>query len=201
MSKANMTPFFEWFKTLSSTKPWLVVGKGPSFSKVSSINLEDYLVVGLNHVMFKIPCLLGHAIDSEVYNKSDNKFLCRHLVTPWEPHIGFKPGNKSLVDLDAANRIGHKDVLYYNSSRTRKVSMRRGGPEVRVKLFGAVAVMNLLAMAGVRLVNTIGIDGGTSYHDEFNKSDLLCNGRSSFNDQFSEFNFTKKKYGLVISPM
>lgn len=201
MPKANMTPFFEWFESSNITKPWLVVGKGPSFSKVSDINLADYSVIGLNHVMFKIPCLLGHAVDLEVYNTSDNKFLCQHLVTPWEPHTKFKPCNKSLLELDSANSIGHKKILYYNSSGTTKTRLKKGGPEVRVKMFGAVAVMNLLAMAGVKLIYTIGVDGGNSYHTEFNKADLLSNGRSSFNDQFAEFKLTKDKYGLTIKPM
>mgnify|MGYP006291687335 CR=1 FL=1 len=199
--KFKMTPFFNWLKLNKVSKPWLVVGKGPSFSRINEINLDDYSVVALNHVMFQIPCLLGHAIDLDVYNSSDNNFLCRHLVTPWEPHINFKPGGKNLIDLMMESRLGFNSILYYNSSRTKKKDLKAEGPEVRVRFFGSVAVMNLLAMSGASHIFTVGIDGGSRYSQPFELHNLLANGRKSFDDQFGEFSITKKKYGVDIVPI
>jgi hypothetical protein len=199
--KYKLQPFLEWYKAQELSKPWLVVGQGPSFSHINKVDLDSYSVLALNHVMFEIPCLLGHAIDLDVYNTSDNKFLCQHLVTPWEPHINFKPGNKSLLDLMFENRLEYRNILYYNSSRTRNKNLKYKGPDVRVRFFGSVAAMNLLAMAGVKTIHTLGIDGGSKYHPSFDEADLLANGRQSFDSQFSEFKLTEKRYGVTISPL
>jgi hypothetical protein len=198
--KFKLTPFFNWLKLNKVSKPWLVVGKGPSFDRINEINLKDYTVVGLNHVMFEIPCNFGHAIDLDVYD-TDEQFKCEHLITPWEPHIDFKPGGKNLIDLMMESRLGFNSILYYNSSRTKKKNLRVEGPEVRVRFFGSVAVMNLLAMSGASRIFTVGVDGGSKYSQPFELHNLLANGRKSFDDQFSEFSITKKKYGVDIVPI
>lgn len=199
--KYHITPFFTWFKKENINKPWLVVGKGPSFDKINKVNLDDYSVIGLNHVMFKIPCLIGHAIDLDVYELPSSEFLCKYLMTPWEPHINFKPGSNSLIDLMMDGRLGYNDILYYESSRTSDKRFKNGGPVVRVRHFGSVAVMNVLAMAGVKEIFTVGIDGGDSYSRSFDKKTLLANGRKSFDSQFSEFSETSKSYGTRITPL
>jgi hypothetical protein len=196
----KLSPFFHWIKSYVSDKPWLVVGKGPSFERIKELNLDDYNVVALNHVMFQIPCLLGHAIDLDVHTEASG-FKCKYLVCPWEPHISFKPGGKSLVDIMMLGGLKFEEVLYYNSSRTNKKTLKTMGPTVRVKLFGSVAVMNLLAMAGIKKIYTIGIDGGSTYSKHFNTEDLLANGRKSFDDQFSEFRFAERQYGVSIKPI
>lgn len=199
--KYKIQPFFEWYKSQDITKPWLVVGKGPSFNKIDKVNLNDYSVCALNHVMFEIPCILGHAIDLDVYEARNKKFLCQNLVTPWEPHINFSPGGKTLLDLMFENRLGYGNVLYYNSSRTTNKNLKYKGPEVRVRYFGSVAVMNLLAMAGVKTIYTLGIDGRNKYSHIFNGSDLLANGRKSFDVQFSEFRLTRETFKVSITPL
>lgn len=196
----KLSPFFHWIRSYASDKPWLVAGKGPSFERIKELNLNEYNVVALNHVMFEIPCLLGHAIDLDVHTEASG-FKCKYLVSPWEPHINFKPGGKSLVDIMMQGGLKFDNVLYYNSSRTNKKSLKTMGPTVRVRLFGSVAVMNLLAIAGIKKIYTIGIDGGSTYSKHFNKEDLLANGRSSFDGQFSEFKLTKKQYGTDIAPI
>lgn len=199
--KYHITPFFNWFKKEKIDKPWLVVGKGPSFDQINKVSLDDYSVIGLNHVMFKIPCLIGHAIDLDVYELPCREFLCKHLLTPWEPHINFKPGGYSLIDLMLDSRLGYNDLLYYDSSRTTKDDLKMGGPTVRVRHFGSVAVMNILAMAGVKEIFTVGIDGGNKYSHSFDKKNLLANGRASFDSQFLEFDDTTKRYGTTITPL
>ena len=193
--------FFDWFKSKTFSKPWLIVGKGPTFDRVNEINLNDYHVLGLNHVMYRIPCLLGHAIDYDVYNKSEEKFLCRHLVTPWEPHIDNSPGGHSVFSLArTGGLVLNVPALWYNSSRSKPL-MIKSGPVVRVRGFSGVAAVNLLANAGVKEVFTLGVDGGTKYSSKFDKSTLLANGRESFDCQKSEFKLAKKSFGITVKPL
>lgn len=197
----NLSCFFDWYNSNLFSKPWLIVGKGPTFDLLHKVNLSDYHVLGLNHVMYRIPCLLGHAIDYDVFKSSADKLLCQHIVTPWEPHIDFVPGGKT-----AANLFSSKDlhietpVLWYNSDRSKRL-MIQSGPVVRVKLFSACAAVNLLANAGVKVVHTIGVDGGKSYSKEFDPKDKLANGRASFDGQAKEFKLASKVFGVSVQPL
>ena len=197
----TLSNFFDWFNSKIFSKPWLVVGKGPTFDRVGEVNLNDYHVVGLNHVMYKIPCLLGHAIDLDVYYPEKDKFLCRYLVTPWEPHIDCVPGGQSIFSmLHKGGVVINVHTLWYNSSRSKPL-MIKSGPVVRVKGFSAVAAVNLLANAGVKEVFTLGVDGGTKYSSQFDTSTLLANGRSSFDCQKAEFKLAGKEFGTKVTPL
>jgi len=197
----NLINFFDWFKSNLFYKPWLVVGKGPSFDRVADIDLNDYHVVGLNHVMFKIPCLLGHVIDFDVIKLSVNNNLCRHIVTPWEPHVNFVPCGSTAANLFSDNSLSiNVPVLWYNSSRSKEI-MIQSGPVVRVKLFSAVAVVNLLASAGVKDILTLGVDEGDQYSSAFDDESRLSNGRTSFKGQVKEFKIASKTFGVSVKPL
>lgn len=197
----NLISFFDWFKSNLFYKPWLIVGKGPSFDRVADIDLDSYHVVGLNHVMFKIPCLLGHVIDFDVIKTSVSDNLCRHIVTPWEPHVNFAPCGKTALNLFSDKSLSvNVPVLWYNSSRSSKL-MIQSGPVVRVKLFSAVAAVNLLASSGVKEIFTLGVDEGTEYSKAFNEESRLANGRTSFKGQYNEFKLASKTFGVSVKPL
>lgn len=194
--------FFEWFKDFKSDKPWLIVGKGPSFDRLSEVDLTQYNVIGLNHVIYKIDCLLGSIIDIDVINKSEDKVRCLHIVTPWYPHINFKPTKKSIADFIGepwCDKVGTS--LWYNSSRSSRSGLSPGGPTVTVRCFNAVAVVNLLGSVGVKEVRTVGVDGGRSYSSNFKKDTLLSNGRQSFDCQKVEFKESKLRLGISVIPI
>lgn len=194
--------FFEWFKDFKSDKPWLIVGKGPSFDRLSEVDLTQYNVIGLNHVIYKIDCLLGSIIDIDVINKSEDKVRCLHIVTPWYPHINFKPTKKSIADFIGepwCDKVGTS--LWYNSSRSSRSGLSPGGPTVTVRCFNAVAVVNLLGSVGVKEVRTVGVDGGRSYSSNFKKDTLLLNGRQSFDCQKVEFKESKLRLGISVIPI
>lgn len=196
----NLINFFDWFSSNLLTKPWLVIGKGPSFDNIGKVDLDKYHIVGLNHVMYKVDCLLGHAIDLEVLSSSE-KPKCKFLVMPMEPHVRFKPCGDSLDNLfKVKSATVDVPVLWYNSSRSLPL-MIRSGPMVRVKLFSAVAVVNLLANAGVKEIFTLGVDEGTKYSKEFDVSDKLSNGRLSFDGQKKEFRIAQKVFGTLVVPL
>ena len=57
----------EWVgQTTFEPKPWLVLGKGQTFSRRGEFPLEDYLLMGLNNVVNEQSVDVAHIIDIEV---------------------------------------------------------------------------------------------------------------------------------------
>jgi hypothetical protein len=94
---------------------------------------------------------------------------------------------------------GRNRLLTYNSTLAKK--KKESLPVIKVRLFSAVAALNILVSAGVRTVFSLGIDGGSSYASDFDKATLLLNGRSSFDAQFAEMAKTIKKHKIKYSPL
>ena len=206
-----MQSFFEWFQSdkVNQLKPWLILGKGPSFSKRSQFDLDHYHRLSLNHTVRELPVRVAHMIDYDVVDACGEAILhnAQVLVLPWHPHTGNGPGRLNLDELSQHNPILRKmkeqgRLLWYNHSRSRH---RNGdSPVVRVKFFSAVAALNLLAEAGVRTVRSLGVDGGASYSDEFadlKDHTLLSNRRTSFDRQFEEIARTSAKTGVDYAPL
>jgi len=91
-------------------------------------------------------------------------------------------------------------LLWYNlSSWTKKPEIE--SPVVKVNHFSAEAAIRLLAMAGVRTIRTLGIDGGSGYAKEF--SDLKPNrgGNDSFRLQKRDLDGVVKELKIDIQPL
>src|SRR5919109_24140 len=86
-----MQNFFEWFKTkhINPDDPWLILGKGPSFSKRKEYDLSKYHTLSLNHVCREQAVFVAHAIDIEVIEDLGDglRGQCQYLVMPWVPHV------------------------------------------------------------------------------------------------------------------
>jgi hypothetical protein len=55
-----MREFLEWFRARTDlTRPWLILGKGPSFAKRSQFRLSEFLTLGLNHVCREQPVTIA----------------------------------------------------------------------------------------------------------------------------------------------
>lgn len=202
--------FFEWFRENADQmmdRPWLVLGKGPSFARISSVNREEYHLLGLNHVVSRVPVTLAHAIDLDVILACEGMLEAnaRYVVMPLYPHVNNCAGTRKLFDyfeeipvlarLAAAGRL-----LWYNAATTELTE--QGYPVVPVKYFSAEAAVNLLAMAGVRCIRTLGIDGGATYSQQFSQlGTLLANGRRSFNIQFRQIAKAIMKHDLDYAPL
>ncbi len=196
----------EWIKARSQDqRPWLLVGKGPSLDRRSEFDLSGYHVLTLNHSCLLVSPSLAHFTDLEAAVECINHLDDGNipLVMPWHPHVGFRPSPNSLGDYvrnDSAKRGGlgrmySRNLLYsYNSTRAR--NRVQWLPTVPVRFFSAVAGLNLLALAGVRVIRSLGVDGGTGYARELDAKDRLANGRDSFDAQFSEMRKTVAKFKL-----
>lgn len=205
-----MQPFFEWFaKTVDPSEPWLILGKGPSFALRGDFDLSRFHLISLNHAVREEPVFVAHIIDLDVIEACGPALErnAQMLVMPWYPHVRNEVGVRTLAEimpeipvlqrLDAEGRL-----LWYDLSTS---PVRHGTPPVvEATYFSAEAALNLLALAGVRRVRSLGVDGGSAYSGAFEdlrNSTLLANGRTSFDLQFAGFARTILRTGVNFAPL
>jgi Glycosyl transferase family 8 len=205
-----MKHFFEWFAASGhSARPWLMLGKGPSFDKRSAYELDAYLLLSLNHVVREGRTNIAHMIDIEVVAPCEQA-IEQHadvLVMPWIPHVGNLLGTKTLAqwvdELPVLKRLDEQGrLLWYDLSTSKQ---RHGpGPVVRAAAFSAEAALNLLALAGVAKVRSLGIDGGNAYgstFDDLKDVTRLNNRQPSYDLQFQGFARTISSTGVDYAPL
>ena len=181
----------DWIRSSTfDPKPWLLLGKGPTFSRRGEFPLGDYNLIGLNNVVTEQKVDVAHIIDIDVVEKCADALRdnCRFLVIARRPHVRFRPGERRLEDyfgelailreLDEQGRL-----VWYNAATSPAVD---GSPEIGIRFFSSEAAMNILGEMGVKKVRTLGIDGGTQYGTEFKDLPELQNSLPSFDAQFRE---------------
>jgi hypothetical protein len=213
---------FEWFSARQDARPWLILGKGPSFEHRNRFDLTAFSLLGLNHVCREQPVDLAHIIDLDVITDLGDSLEQRaaHVVMPWIPHVKNEgaalarvvKGPTVLSDrtLDVLARehavLRRLDeegrLLWYNLSTAR--APHDETPVVRVQFFSAEAALNMLGLAGERMVRSLGVDGGASYSTNFadlNDKTLLANRRRSFDAQFAGIATTIRETGMDYAPL
>lgn len=206
-----MKTFFEWFEDqcFKPDTPWLIFGKGPSFAKRTSYDLSSFQTISLNHAVREQSVTLAHMIDLDVVDGCADvlEANAQFVVMPWIPHVKNKPTSLTLLQCVASKPVLQRldqqgRLLWYNLSTAGEA--RPGCPVVHTRFFSAEAAINLLAMAGVKQIRSLGIDGGATYSKEFSdltEKTLLANGRSSFNRQFEEIAKTIMKTNVDYAPL
>lgn len=192
-------------------RSWLILGKGPSFALRSNWDLSNYKILSLNDAARECNKTdLAHFIDFEAYERCAQA-LSRNprvlVVMPWFPHFNHKAGEVDLARLSEKNttlsKFAQEGRLYWYdliSSRQRYGDY----PVVSVNAFSAEAALDLLAMAGVRYIRSLGIDGGKAYSNEFSdltSISLLANSQKSFDKQFKAFCKVITKTNVNYSPL
>lgn len=187
-----MTDAVAYLRKLSAD-PWLVVGKGPTSAIITpdwaKINLAMN-VMTLNHACRLMKPDVALFIDLDAYCECRDAGWLKGVpvVMPWYPHVSNRPNPNSLGKYAALGDIfppGQR-VYAFNSTTANTLPPDNSLTTVRVRFFSAVAAFNLLALAGAKEINTLGIDGGTAYNPIFAEKDRLANGRDSFDPQFKE---------------
>jgi hypothetical protein len=211
--------FFDWWKAAPLPAwPWLILGKGPSFSRRRSVALDDYHLLGLNHVCREQPVTLAHVIDLDVVDACAEALESRAqwVVMPWRPHVVRtqwgggtvrRPGSADLAELAATHPVLRRlrdrgRLLWYNLATAPAAN--GPSPVVDVSFFSAEAALNLLALAGVRCVRSLGVDGGTAYGHEFRDltgTTRLADGQGTFDRQFRGIARTLLRTGIDFAPL
>lgn len=199
-----MIPFFGWFQNakMASAKPWLVVGKGPSFARRNEVDFGRYNILALNHAIRALDHAdVAHIIDIEVVKELGTALLgADRLVMPMHPHVTFSPTSKTLVQFaeessELKTLDDQKYLLWYYLS-TYRSGVPHGERVVKTGLFSAVVAIRLLAMAGARVIRTLGVDGGVSYAPEFGDMKPFAGGHASFDIQFDQIREIVTTYNL-----
>lgn len=152
---------------------------------------------------------MAHFTDLEPLTECAGELLTRRVrvVAPWHPHVDFRPSPNNLGDYlrnsgpggdrgDPLAALAARKLLFsYNSTRSPRGHVAWLAT-IQVRYFSAVAALNLLAAAGVKVVRALGVDGGTAYANGFDRRDCLSNGRSSFDIQFTEMSKTTSRHGI-----
>lgn len=193
-------------------RPWLILGKGPSFRKFRNIDANAFNVLALNHVARDVRCDIALMMDFDVWEHAGEHIAANagFVAMPWHPHRQNRPSETTLADLAAADPrlaalAAQNRLITFNAETGRLLSRVGDEPITEIKFFSAEAALNLLADNGARVIRTLGIDGGTQYSDDFrdlNDKTLLANGQVSFDRQFERFSRTLRRHrGLTFGPL
>ena len=188
-------------------RPWLILGKGPSFARVRETDVSPYNLVALNHVVRELKVHVAHFADLGALQDCADAVLANAdwVLMPYWPHVDFK------VDRPLPELIASVPVLAELDRRQRLVwyNLRTGtpvgdSPVINVGHFGSEAVVNILAVLGVKTIRTLGVDGGRIYDPTFRDLEgrtLLASGAASYDMQFVEINRTVKAHGIDFGPL
>lgn len=203
-----MIELFDWMTTVHfPDKPWLILGKGPSFGQFPMTPATRYNLLSLNHVVRQVQVDVAHMIDIDVVEACSEQLLnnCRWLIMPRRPHVGFEAGPpledhfSQVPVLAELNRQGR--LVWYNLSTGRPVG---SSPVISVRYFSSEAALRILGRMGATTVRTLGIDGGKAYSTSFQDLEdktMLANGRRSFDVQFDEIEAIVKEHKMDYSSL
>ena len=186
-------------------RPWMLVGKGPSFSRRDEFPLGDYHLMSLNHVVGELKVDVAHIVDVDVVPKVADRLAenAGVLLMPRRPHVAMQPGDRLLEDhFDEHPVLGELSeagrLVWYNAATAAPVG---DSPVIGIRYFSSEAALNVLGEMGVRTVRTLGIDGGGLYGREFSDLTPLENDRPSFDAQFRELEDIVRRYDLDFDTM
>lgn len=196
-----MKDFRTWLQDYEgSDKPFLVVGKGPSFSAVDSVNAGEYNIVSLNHAVRELAVDFAHVIDIDVIEQCESALRknARYLLMPNRPHIDSKPTTLSLDDICETIEV-LKDFRDQGRLLTYQLWAEDSDRRMLQGTFSGSVVVNLLAEVGVKSIRAAGVDGGAQYSSVFKDlSDvsLFKNKHSSFDVQTQEILDATRESGV-----
>lgn len=212
-----MVPLSEWKRASPlPQRPWLILGKGPTFADRGRYDLSRFNTISLNHAVREQPVDVAHFIDLDALLACSSCLdaNAQWLMTPLYPHVDMQPGDKAIPSLVGEHPVLRRFadrgrlVWYYHDLVTRPDLKRRypfnADPLVRVDAFSAEAVVSLLGALGAKVVRTLGVDGGIHYASAFhdlNGVTRLANGQESFDRQFLGIHQTAKEHAMDYGPL
>jgi hypothetical protein len=190
-------------------KPWLILGKGPSYQLIRDVRLEDFYTCSLNHVVREQRVELAHIIDIDVVSDCaeaiDRNAAC--LALPFFPHVNHRPSSKTVVQFADEMPLLRKlrdegRLVWYNLSTSQKKVGE--SPVIVARFFSAESAVNILAECGAKTIRSLGVDGGNSYasrFDDLKTKTLLANTQTSFDIQFRQIAKTIRTKNIFYAPL
>lgn len=204
-----MRELIEWMQaTRLPDRPWLLLGKGPTFSRRDEFDLSTYNLLSLNHAVVEQRVDVAHVVDIDVIEDCGPALVdnCRWLVMPRHPHVQFQASVAKLEDFVGQSRwLQQLDdegrLIWYNAATG---IAEPGSPVMDLRYFSSEAALSIVATMGASTVRSLGIDGGASYSPSFvglEDKTLLRNGRPSFNAQFRELERIASERHVDFQPL
>lgn len=197
-------------ETIKEADRVVILGKGPSSDR-TMVELSRFngtqVVIALNDAYRLTPAFSAvHFTDYEAAKRADFKYE-KAVICPAYPHVNNKPNPTRSVfsmldDCPVLRRAHDASVLYCYEGSTAKgerYTLKPAGPTVTMKLFSAVAVTDLVLLAGAKAIHYIGVDQGQGYGKAFQDLTPLTNGRKSFDGQFTHINNMRIAAGVPIT--
>jgi hypothetical protein len=199
----------DWARQLDvHAKPWLILGKGPTFARHPEFDLRSFHTISLNHVVREVRVDVAHMIDADVAADCAEALRtnCRWLLMPRYPHVEFDPTGRRLEDFfDEVPILRELDeegrLAWYNLSSAKPEG---DSPVIRARFFSAEAALHVAATVGAKTVRSLGVDGGRGYSRAFTDLEgktMLANTRVSFDQQFAEMDKIVREYGIDYAPL
>jgi hypothetical protein len=188
-------------------RPWLVLGKGPTFDRRGEFDLTGYNLMSLNHAVAEQPVDVALAIDLDVVETCGDALErnARWLLLPRHPHVDFEPGpplEEHVRRSPVLSRLDRDGRLVWYDLAT--AGTRYDSPLIGARYFVSEAALNVLGEMGARRVRSLGIDGGKSYARTFadlESRTLLANSQPTFDVQFPEIARILFRRGLDYAPL
>lgn len=203
-----MRELTEWIGgTRFPDKPWLLLGKGPTFARRDEFDLDDYNLLSLNHVVREIKVTVAHTMGVHIVEACAEALSrnCDYLVMPRRPFESgrlqrsleeYLPGVPILRELDEAGRL-----IWYNYELSPPVGR---SPVMFGRYSSSVAALCILATMGQKTVYSLGLDGGRLYSPSFTdlrSIDLQPARDHPYDRQFGELNRIRLAFGIDLVPL
>lgn len=206
-----MIDLMTWARSLEpDPRPWLVLGKGPTFARRHEFDLSGFRTMALNHVVAEQRVDVAHIIDVDVVEAVGERLFenCECLIMPRVPHVRNAPSVRRLEDFVATNRVLSRldaagRLVWYNAS-TSPAAPVPGAPVARVRYFSSEAALEILGIIGAPVVRSLGIDGGRGYSPAFQSlqgTTMLANGQPSYDLQFDQLERIASERGIDYAPL
>jgi Glycosyl transferase family 8 len=209
-NNGSIPDILEWSRCFEvQKKNWLILGKGPSYSQIKNVNLNDYYTFSLNHVVREQPVDVAHVIDIDVVEDCKTAIVnnARFLIIPFFPHVKKKPTRTNIYEFVEQMPVlkllrDQKRLVWYNLSSSKK--QVDSSPTILAEFFSAEAAVNILAEWGIKTIRSLGVDGGSSYapnYKDLNGKTLLANKQHSFDCQFANIARTIRTKKIFYAPL
>lgn len=192
-------------------RPWLLLGKGPTFARRGEFDLSGFLRIGLNHVVRELPVDVAHIIDLDVVAACAEALPknAQWLVMPRFPHVQCKPDPKRplesfLDEVPVLREFDRRGRLVWYDLRSKTCPVLGSSPPIKVRFFSSEAALRIVARLGAKVVRSLGVDGGRSYSNAFSdvqQKTLLANQQPSFDIQFRMIDAIVQETGIDYSTL
>jgi hypothetical protein len=189
-------------------KPWLILGKGPTFARIKEVNLGDYSTLALNHVVREQKVDVAHIVDIDVIEALGQSLVenCTWLIMPRTPHVKcFASEYLRLEDwincIPTLREVEKQGKLVTYSFSHEPVSDDPWA--IICRYFSSEAALGILARLGAKEVRSLGVDGGRNYSKTFQdlQDTLLVNSQPSFDLQFDELGKIAHQFHIDYAPL